>query len=647
MMVNLSRSKLWAAAILFVLTVAACCSPAQARVGCPGRSGETMPQTGADMDMDQSMDGMGMLSAPTGACPLVYLTENDPEPPLYPDIGNAHWPVPWAQDYFDQGLRFFFGFNNRESYRAFHKAANEAEKNGIPCSACYWAQALALGIDLNMGKELEPDRREANAMLHRAAQANPTPKDWEIIRALFGRYQDCNGENEKKCQRVRNQSYYDGMKRVLQMFGSDDPDVITLFADSAMNLTPWAYWEKNGNPVPDSIEPITEARTYLEKALKFGEYPQNEGPIHWYIHLMEQSPTPDAAREYADLLSPIAPNSGHLVHMSSHISYRMGDMQNAIRVNKEAIEADEKYFGTEPNLYRPDGDRYKYGYYPHNIHFVLVAAMLSGDNNERDVNRYAEKLFKSAPDNANGYRADIYRAVYYLAKMNFSSAADIREFAPPNLFYQQPLANVAYDFTQLMANIWDGKDSTQSAGKFDVDLAKYRKKTPKPNASCDTSAPGLPLPGDLCLAAILDNLRHARVGVSNTNWDEAVAAAQRAIDIQDALPYDEPPLWPYPARQTLASVWIRRAEADGPTTDRGRQDLATAKQLLLKSLNKASDDNPNQIPTGTYPGNGWAYYGLWEIAKRDGSSSADIDNAWADLNDHWFGTAEFQRLDRL
>jgi hypothetical protein len=184
-----------------------------------------------------------------------------------------------------------------------------------------------------------------------------------------------------------------------------------------------------------------------------------------------------------------------------------------------------------------------------------------------------------------------------------------------------------------------------AAERCNIYLARYRKSTPKPNASCDISAPQRP--GDVCLAAILDSLRHARVGVSNANWDEAVAAAQRAIDIQDALPYDEPPLWPYPARQTKASVLIRRAEADGPTTDRGRQDLATAKQLLLESLNKSSDDNPNLIPTGAYPGNGWAYYGLWEIANRDESSPADIGKAWADLNDHWFGAAEFHTLDRL
>lgn len=124
-------------------------------------------------DESQGMDAMAMA---TEACPLVRLTENDPDPPLYPYLGSAHWHVPWAQEYFDQGLRFYFGFNNREAYRAFKKAARDAEDNDIACSACYWAQALVLGVDLNMPRELEPDRDAANNALRRAARKSRTGK---------------------------------------------------------------------------------------------------------------------------------------------------------------------------------------------------------------------------------------------------------------------------------------------------------------------------------------------------------------------------------------------------------------------------------------------------------------------------------------
>jgi hypothetical protein len=630
-MINLLRSKLSAAVVIIGFTVAACCSPSEPAGACDSASGT-------------NMDPMGM---PTMECPLSILAENDPKPPpLFPYIGTADWHVAWGQDYFDQGLRFFYAFNNRESYRAFSEAAREADDSKIPCSACYWAQALVLGVDLNMSNQSEKDQQAAKADLDRARNANPSPEDLDIIDALSGRYQDCNGKVPKDCQKDRNQAYYDGMKRVLDTFGRDDPNVITLFADSAMNLTAWNYWKPDGSPVRPEVK---EAQQYLEKALNFAQYPPNEGPIHWYIHLMEQSGTPDAALRYANLLGPIAPNAGHLVHMSSHIYLRVGDMLSTIKANKAAIEADERYFATEPDLYRPDADRYRYEYYPHNISFVVAGAVLSGDNAQHDVNRYAEKLLQSLSDNGNGPGTDSYRTAYYLSLLNFAGTAGIRNFAPPSPFAQQPLANIAYDFARLMADLWDGTNSQQSIDKLDVDVAHYRKDAAGSGdlkANCDTP-PGFGK-RELCLAAILSDLAHARVAVSNKNWDEAIKEAENAGEIQGHMLYTEPPLWPYPVRQTLASILIRKADAEGPSTQRGRQDLQTAKQQLFESLNLSPDGSPKpQIPTETFPGNGWAYFGLWEIAKRDNSSQADVDKAWNDLNDHWFGAAEFHTLDRL
>lgn len=642
-MLKLFRSRLSAVAIIVVFTVASCCSPSERADACPGPSQETTTQPAADTDADnQGMDDMQTAKKPTQACALSNLSADDPSPPpLYPFVGTAHWPVPAGQSYFDQGLQFFYAFNNRESYRAFRAAADEAENAGIRCSACYWAQALPLGVDINMPEQSEPDRKAAREALHRAIDADPSPKDWGFIRALFERYQDCAVKDVKQCQGVRNQAYYRGMKRVLDEFGGGDPNVITLFADSAMNLTPWNYWDENGNLIAQWSGPLKEARDSLEKALDFGRYPQNEGPIHWYVHLMEGSRTPGKAKPYAGLLASLAPNAGHLVHMPSHIYYRLGEMQDAIWANKKAIEADESYLAKE-DLYRPDSDRYKYDYYLHNIHFLLAAAVLSGDT--QDVNPYAEKLFDSAPGHGKGSAADRYLTIYYLSRMNFSSTGDIRNFRKPDSFDQQPLANLAYDYTQLMADIWDGNRSSKWAGTFGSDLAKYRQKASskgEKNENCNPPATAVQLPRNykgLCLAAILDELRQARTAALNANWDDAFNHADRARTIQDALPYKELPVWLYPARQTLASVLIRRA-------DSARHDLDTAKQLLLESLNKLPRADPDQIPTGTFPGNGWAYYGLWEIANK--ISPADVNQATADLQAHWFGTDEFRNLERM
>ncbi|WP_245835940.1 hypothetical protein [Mycobacterium rhizamassiliense] len=633
-------------AIAVAFTVAACCSPSEPTSSCQGPPDETMTPSAA-----KGTDPMGMAEE-TPPCSLYYLAKNDPVPPRYAGIGSAHWDVPAGQAYFDQGLRFFFAFNSRESYRAFHEAANEAESSNVPCSACYWAQALPLGVDINESEQSPYDRKQANAVLHSAEKANPSPEDRAIIDALLERNQECSTPDEKQCKKIRNNTYYDGMKKVLDAYGGSDPNIITLYADSVMNLTPWRYWDKDGKPVSDKV---TDAQKQLEKALGFPTYRQNEGPIHFYIHLMEGSWTPELARRHADSLAPptpSAPSAGHLVHMPSHIYYRVGAMQDAIKANKAAIDADDAYFAKEPNLYRPDGDRYRYEYYPHNIHFLLAAAVLSGDTPDRDIDRYSEKLLQSLPDNGNGLRAEKYRTTYYLAKLNFSRTADIRSFAQPDPFELQPIANLSYHFTQMMADIWDGNKPAQSADRFYDDIGKIRdaaRKTEK-NEDCDPSV-RLPRDKDLCLAAILNYLGRARIAVldakrgDSARWADADAWARRALEIDDKLDYYEPPLWLYPTRQTLASVLIQRADAVGPLDRAWRSYLDDAKQQLLESLHEQPRANPAEMPIGIYPGNGWAYYGLLEIANR--YDPAGVGQATLDLKTHWFGDPGFHTLDRM
>ena len=67
------------------------------------------------------------------------------------------------------------------------------------------------------------------------------------------------------------------------------------------------------------------------------------GILHMYIHLMEMSPTPEAASEAGDLLRDLVPDAGHLRHMPSHIDVLTGDYRAVIDANQAAYEADQRY----------------------------------------------------------------------------------------------------------------------------------------------------------------------------------------------------------------------------------------------------------------------------------------------------------------
>src|SRR5262249_1626449 len=145
--------------------------------------------------------------------------------------------------------------------------------------------------------------------------------------------------------------------RQIMLANPHDPNIGVLFVDSILNLTPWQL------PKPDKL---AEARDTLERLMR--SYPSHNGLIHWYIHLMELSNDPGRAEVRAKELARLAPKAGHLVHMPSHIYYRIGDMRRAIESNVAASAADEAYFNDPSNkLDHPDGDRYRYGYYPHTL----------------------------------------------------------------------------------------------------------------------------------------------------------------------------------------------------------------------------------------------------------------------------------------
>ncbi|MEM8647615.1 MAG: hypothetical protein AAGF86_14875, partial [Pseudomonadota bacterium] len=99
----------------------------------------------------------------------------------------------------------------------------------------------------------------------------------------------------------------------------DDLDVVTVFTEALMNRTPWQLWDLESGEPKEGASTL-EAQAALEKALN--EQPaawDHPGLLHMYIHLMEMSPTPEKALKHSDKLTDLVPDSGHLVHMGTHI----------------------------------------------------------------------------------------------------------------------------------------------------------------------------------------------------------------------------------------------------------------------------------------------------------------------------------------
>ncbi|MDQ3754628.1 MAG: hypothetical protein M3371_07850, partial [Acidobacteriota bacterium] len=277
---------------------------------------------------------------------------------LAPGMGEVYHPVSTdsdeAQQFFNQGLAYIYGFNHEEAVRSFRRAAELDPQLAM----AQWGIALALGSNYNLQADA-PQLREAYATVQKALAlaAKASEHERAYIGALSKRYSnDPQADSQKLAV-----DYKSAMSELVRRY-PDDLDAATLYAESMMNLRPWKLWTADGKPAEGTEEIVAT----LEGVLK--RDPKHTGANHYYIHAIEASPHPERGLASAARLEKLAPAAGHLVHMPSHIYIRTGDYESAAQSNADAIVADRAYIeksgaqGVYPMMY-----------YNHNIHFLAAA----------------------------------------------------------------------------------------------------------------------------------------------------------------------------------------------------------------------------------------------------------------------------------
>jgi len=521
----------------------------------------------------------------------------DTEPPLWPGLGSLTYKITTAneraQAYFDQGLRLAYAFNHGEAQRAFRMA----QKLDLTCAMCFWGEALVLGPNINL-----PMQEDAVAPAYAAAQkakalaAYASPREQALINALAARY-----TNDPKADRAPfDAAYVAEMAKVASRFPEDN-EIATLYAEAVMDLSPWNYWKPGGRvPNPQSM-PIVPT---LERVL--ARNPDHPGAIHFYIHAVEASDRPKRAEPYADRLRGAVPGAGHLMHMPSHIYYRIGRYLDALKDNKTAVEVDEKYLADS----NAPMSVYRMGYYPHNVHFVMASAQMAGDG--ATVIAAAEKLGKLIPDEAARGVAMVQpvKAAPYFAHAQFSSSETILAMADPG--DSIPYVKGIWLYMRGIALAKSGDYASAAAAANSIEMLE---RTADFKLLKDSNVPAQEV------LNIARTLILARVAQAKGDYRTAVAQFERAAALQDVLPYTEPPYWYYPIRQSLAAALLQA----GRYTEAERQ--------FQRALSRA-------------PANGWSYYGLAELHKKRGNTTA-ARKAEAELGKTWIGDRTLLQISNL
>jgi hypothetical protein len=185
---------------------------------------------------------------------------------------------------------------------------------------CFWGEALATGPNINVtsnGKAImTPDERvDARAAIDQALALTDglTPKERDWIQALDQRY---DGQADTPRDAL-DRAWADALAEMAARYPGDTT-VASVYAEALMNTMPWDYWGPNGEAKPDTQAVIASLEAVMEAD------PGHPLALHLYIHALEASSNAAKAERAADRLANLVPGSGHLVHMPSHIYFRVG-----------------------------------------------------------------------------------------------------------------------------------------------------------------------------------------------------------------------------------------------------------------------------------------------------------------------------------
>ena len=474
---------------------------------------------------------------------------------------------------FDQGMAQAYGFNHEAAIRSFERASELDPNAAMP----HWGRAWALGPNYNLDID-DPRAKAAYDAIARArsladAARGGSETERAYIEALAVRY-----SADMKADRAALGRAYSRAMGELSRSHPDDLDAAALYAESLMNLTPWKLWTLDGKPNTNTEQIVGILESVLQRDAN------HLGANHFYIHAVEASRSPARALPSAARLATLAEQSGHLLHMPAHIYARTGDHAGAAAANDAGASADRRYLVTDPN------GLYGMMYYSHNLHFLADSHMMQGRfaDAQQAGARVAEHL---GPHAAMMPMVESMIVMPVSVLMRFGRHADILALTEPPA--DRPVQRAWHHFARGIA--------LAGTGKMD-EAAAERKALATAIAAIPDSAlfGGGGLTSARSVFDVASLVLDARIAAARREHDRAIKLWQQAVTAADPLPYDEPPIWFYPIRESLGAALLAADRA--PEAERVfRDDL------------------------GKHPRNARSLFGLQAALAKQGK---EADAAW-------------------
>ena len=472
-----------------------------------------------------------------------------------------------AQAFFDQGFQMMYSFAKPEAVRSFR----EAWKRDSNCAICYWGEAWAWGSYLNAPMSAE-EAPHAYAAIQKAIalRSHATEKERAFIDAMAVRYVEPFDPARRTEQ---DKAYADAMALVASRY-PDDLEAATLYADALFLLEPRRGTRDVNSPAVKHLHHVLEQ--ILAKDV------HHPGACHLYVHATESTVVPGRAEACAAFLGKSIPGASHINHMPSHTWNEVGRWGDSVRANIEAWHSDQKARIGEGFAIYPE----------HNLHMLLYAASMDGQG---------ALAVQAAKDYAK-LTGDTFHHVLTLVRFGrFDEVLDVKNRPPDEL------RGGLWDFAQGYAHLRQG--ATDFARVY---LARVKK-------AADTSKVVFRVHNAQQLLGTVAGILEGEIYLSTGDLDPAIRAFEKAVELEDAMTYDEPEPLPFAARHWLGAALL------------AKERYGDAERVYREEL----EDHPH---------NGWSLFGLRKALAGRGVTSpeveADFAASWA-RSDAWIRASRY------
>lgn len=517
-----------------------------------------------------------------------------PEDETYYDLGSYHRPIetpsPQAQVWFDRGMVWCYAFNHEEAIRCFERALEL--DSGLAIAR--WGIAYAIGPNYNKGWEAF-DSVDAAASLARARMElqvavgnRASPVEQGLIAALQDRF-PTEDPDDAEALAAGGARYADAMAALAEAY-PDDVDIQALAADALLNVTAWALWDtRTGEPAPGSQ--VVAAKRILDDALATDAGRVHPGILHLYLHTMEMSATPQDALPAADLLRGLVPDAGHLQHMPSHIDVLCGNYRDSVVSNLAAVHVDRRFVEREGPL------NFYSLYRAHNLHFVVYSAMFEGNSraafaaaDELTAQLTPELLAIESPPMADWLEAFVPLRTHVLVRFGRWDDLIAEPLPDDTELYCSTVATIHYGRGVAHA----AKGNLEQARAEQEAFADAYGRIPESRYLFNNTV--------LDILAIAGAMLDGEIAYRAGDFDIAFAHLRRAIELDDALPYDEPWGWMQPTRHAYGALLL----------EQGRVEEAAAVYAADLGL------DPTLPRPCQHPNNVWSLHGYHECLQQLG-----------------------------